>query len=108
MMKKIYGKEIKIPELAKIESLSNSRYITVFKEKMGMTPLEYLINLRINVACDLLKDLNMSVKEVAACVGYDNPYFFSKLFKKKTGISPTGYKTRSQAISSCDPSPIDQ
>jgi len=103
-----YGKEIKIPELAKMESLSNSRYITVFKENMGMTPSEYLIDLRINVACDLLKELNMSVKEVAACVGYDNPCFFSKLFKKKTGISPNGYKTGNQAISSYDPPSVNQ
>ena len=87
-----YGKELKIPDLAKMESLSNSRYITVFKENMGMTPSEYIIDLRINVAGDLLKNHEMSVKEVAACVGYDNPCFFSKLFKKKTGVSPKCYK----------------
>ena len=87
-----YGKELKIPELAKIESLSNSRYITVFKECMGMPPSQYIIDLRINVACDLLKNHAMSVKAVAACVGYDDSQFFSKLFKKRTGMSPKSYK----------------
>ena len=87
-----YGKALKIPELAKMESLSNSRYITVFKECMGMTPSQYVIDLRINVACDLLKNHTMSVKAVAACVGYDDPQFFSKLFKKRTGMSPKSYK----------------
>ena len=87
-----YGKEIKVPKLAKMEGLSNSRYITVFKKHMGMTPSEYIISLRINVACDLLKNHDMSVKEVAASVGYDNPHFFSKLFKKKTGITPKSYQ----------------
>lgn len=87
-----YGKELRIPDLAQMESLSNSRYITVFKERMGMTPSEYVIDLRINVACDLLKNHTMSIKEVAACVGYDNPCFFSKIFKKKTGMSPKSYK----------------
>lgn len=87
-----YNKEIRIPELAKMESLSNSRYIAVFKENMGMPPSEYILNLRINVACDLLRNHDMSVKEVAANVGYDNAHFFSKLFKKKTGSTPQKYK----------------
>lgn len=87
-----YSKEIRIPDLAKMESLSHSRYITVFKERTGMTPSEYVIHLRLNVACDLLRNRNVSVKEAAACVGYDNPHFFSKLFKKKIGVSPQTYK----------------
>ena len=87
-----YNKEIRIPELAKMESLSNSRYITVFKENMGMSPSEYILNLRINVACDLLRHHDLSVKEVAASVGYYNSHFFSKLFKKKTGSTPKKYK----------------
>ncbi len=87
-----YNKEIRIPDLAKMESLSNSRYITVFKQRMGMPPSEYIIHLRLNVACDLLKNRDVSVKEVAARVGYDNPHFFSKIFKKKMGVSPQEYK----------------
>lgn len=87
-----YSKDLRIPELAKMESLSNSRYITVFKKYMGMTPSDYIINLRINVACDLLKNSDMSIKEVAANIGYENAHFFSKLFKKKTGVSPKGYR----------------
>ena len=87
-----YNKEIHIPDLAKMESLSHSRYITVFKQRMGMPPSEYVTHLRLNVACDLLRNRNMSVKEAAACVGYDNPHFFSKLFKKRIGVSPRTYK----------------
>lgn len=87
-----YSRELRIPELAKMESLSNSRYITVFKKHMGMAPSDYVINLRINVACDLLKSSDMSIKEIAASVGYDNAHFFSKLFKKKTGVSPKAYR----------------
>ena len=87
-----YNQEIRIPDLAKMESLSNSRYITVFKQRTGMTPSEYVIHLRMNTACDLLRNHSMSVKEVADFVGYDNPHFFSKLFKKKIGVSPQAYK----------------
>lgn len=87
-----YSKDIRIPDLAKMESLSNSRYITVFKQRMGMPPSEYIIHLRLNVASDLLKNRDISIKEVASRVGYDNPHFFSKLFKKKMGVSPKQYK----------------
>ena len=87
-----YNKDLKIPDLAKMENLSNSRYITVFKKHMGIPPSDYIINLRINVACDLLKNHDMSIKAIAACVGYDDPHFFCKLFKKKTGISPKSYR----------------
>ena len=87
-----YDREIKIPQLAKMEFLSNSRYISVFKERFGMSPSEYIINLRMNVACQLLKSTDMTVKQIAAAVGYSDPHFFSKLFKKKTGASPREYR----------------
>ena len=86
-----YNREIRIPELAKMEMLSNSRYITVFKERTGLSPSEYLINLRMNAACDLLKNTKMSVKQVAVSVGYKDAHFFSRLFKRKTGNSPQEY-----------------
>lgn len=90
----VYNREIKIPELAKMESLSNSRYIAVFKKHMGMTPSDYIIGLRINVACELLKNRDRSIKEVAASVGYQDPHFFGKIFKKKMGLSPKNYRER--------------
>lgn len=86
-----YDKEIRIPDLARMESLSNSRYISVFKEKTGLAPSEYIINLRMNVACDLLRNTDMSVKEIAYSVGYSDAHFFGKLFKKKTGVTPQKY-----------------
>ena len=87
-----YDREIKIPCLAKMEFLSNSRYISVFRDRFGMSPSEYIINLRMNVACQLLKSTDMTVKQIAAAVGYSDPHFFSKLFKKKTGSSPREYR----------------
>ena len=87
-----YNREIRIPDLARMESLSNSRYITVFKQRMGMPPSEYIIHLRVNVACDLLKNRDVSVKEIAVRVGYDKSHFFSKIFKKHMGVSPKTYK----------------
>ena len=86
-----YDKELRIPDLARMESLSNSRYISVFKKKTGLAPSEYIINLRMNIACDLLHNTDMSIKEIAYAVGYNDAHFFSKVFKKKTGVAPQKY-----------------
>ena len=87
-----YNKEIRIPELARMELLSNSRYIALFKKRTGLSPSEYIIKLRMNVACDLLRNTDMSVKQISLSAGYSDPHFFSKLFKKKTGVSPQKYR----------------
>ena len=87
-----YNTEIRIPELAKMESLSNSRYITLFNKRMGISPTAYIIKLRMSIACDLLRNTDMSVKQIGILVGYDDAHFFSKLFKKHTGIAPQHYR----------------
>lgn len=88
-----FNTDIRIPELAKLESISNSRFISLFKSRTGMTPSEYITNLRMNTACELLLTTDKSVKEVGICVGYDDAHFFSRVFKKHFGISPNLYKT---------------
>ena len=57
-----------------------------------MTPMQYIISVRIENAQRLLCTQDYNVTEVAAIVGYDNPLYFSRLFKKQTGISPTDYR----------------
>lgn len=87
-----YHKDIQIPELAKMENLSYSGYIKLFKRRMGMPPSAYLIKLRMNAACDLLRNTDMSIKQIGISVGYDDAHFFSRLFKKHTGVSPQSYR----------------
>ncbi|MBQ8551903.1 MAG: helix-turn-helix transcriptional regulator [Clostridia bacterium] len=87
-----YHKDIQIPELAKMENLSYSGYIKLFKRRMGMPPSAYLIKLRMNAACDLLRNTDMSIKQVGVSVGYSDAHFFSRLFKKHTGVSPQSYR----------------
>ena len=62
--------------------LSYSYLSTLFKSELGMTFKEYLNLVRIQNACELLKKRNCSVSETAELVGYSNPYYFSKVFKK--------------------------
>lgn len=87
-----YNSEIKIPELASMENLSNSRYVARFTSAVGRSPMQYIVELRLRCACDLLENTDMSVKEVASLSGYDDPHFFSKLFKKHIGLSPSEYR----------------
>ena len=87
-----YATDLRVPQLAEMESLSNSRFITLFRQQTGVSPNEYIIKLRISIACDQLRNTRQSIKEIACSVGYPDPYFFSKLFKKKTGVSPQHYR----------------
>jgi AraC family transcriptional regulator, arabinose operon regulatory protein len=89
-----YGKELSVKELAKECNLSLFRFIHKFKSSTGMTPLSYLIKVRMDVACELLSNSSLSVSEVASIVGYKDPLYFSKAFKKTKGVSPKNYKQR--------------
>ena len=89
-----YQNDLKIPELAKLESLSHSRYVTVFRQRMGMSPSAYIINRRMTAACELLENTDISVKQVGALVGYSDPHFFCKIFKRHVGLTPTEYRLK--------------
>lgn len=57
-----------------------------------MSPLDYFIRMKIQYACQLLSQSNLKIKEAGEKTGYDDPYYFSRLFKKVTGKSPAQYK----------------
>ena len=87
-----YNTELRIPELAKMENLSVSRYNSIFKSTFGMSPLEYIIKIRLSFACDLLLGTNLSIKEISSQVGYGDPHFFSRIFRASIGISPRDFR----------------
>ncbi len=87
-----YTEQIPIPRLAAMENLSNSRYHVVFKQVTGKSPSEYITGLRMLHACELLSGTDMPVKQIGILVGYSDSHFFSKIFKKNLGVSPTEYR----------------
>ncbi len=89
-----YTKRIAIPELAKMENLSNSRFSALFRETVGISPIRYMTKLRMQNACELLLSTDLSVKQIGLTVGYDDPHFFSKHFKAYVGISPAEYRKK--------------
>ena len=87
-----YTKELKIPELAKIESLSASRYTFLFRKVMKCSPGEYVTRLRMTLACELLCSTDLSITEISTLTGYNDSHFFSRTFAKRIGMSPRSYR----------------
>ena len=83
-------------KLANWCNLDRSYFGKIFKDTVLVTPQEYIIRYRINVACDLLKDTDLSIGDISAQVGYDNQLHFSRAFKKVMGISPRDWKKRNR------------
>ena len=72
--------------------MSTCYFIRCFKQIVKTTPLHYLLSLRMSNAKSLLSNTNYNISEVAESVGYDNSLYFSRLFHKHTGFSPTEYR----------------
>lgn len=86
-----YMHPLTLDELAELHAMSPKRFSYFFHKYTGFRPIDYVIHYRMERACELLKAGHFSVKDVASSVGYANPLYFSRLFKKKTGRSPSAY-----------------
>ena len=72
--------------------MSVNWFIHSFKSVMKMSPMQYIISLRISTAKGLLEKSTKNIAEISNEIGYDNPLYFSRLFKKCTGLTPTEYR----------------
>ena len=85
-----YNEKISLDQIAENMYLSPFYISKIFKSETGDTPIRHLINIRLEKAKEQLEGgWEGSIQEVAASVGYDDAYHFSKLFKKRYGISPS-------------------
>lgn len=87
-----YTEELRIPDLAAMENLSNSRYHVIFKKITGRSPNEYITDLRMRHACELLRSTDMPIKQVCLLTGYGDSHFFSRIFKANIGLSPSEFR----------------
>lgn len=91
-----YAEPITLERLAQQFNYS-SRYLTrLVKEETAQSPIDYLIAVRIEKAKGLLQQTDASLQEVAASVGYQDVLYFSRLFKKHTGVTPGQFQSRAQ------------
>lgn len=87
-----YNETINIDEYASQNGMSISWFIRCFKSQTGYTPLQYILNLKLNNAQTLLESTNYTINEISNLVGYDNQLYFSRLFRKQKGMSPQQYR----------------
>ena len=91
-----YRENINIEEYVESLCLSNSLFFRKFKLYTGMTPLQYLLDIRLSNAKKLLETTDYSINEIASIIGYDNALYFSRLFHKHIGMSPKEYRNSLQ------------
>ncbi|WP_379141730.1 response regulator [Paenibacillus sp. sgz500992] len=87
-----YHKDLSIEELSEVAGLSISHFCTLFKQISGYTFLEFVTNCRMEKAKYILQNSNVKVYQVAPLVGYQDPRYFTQVFKKATGKTPTEYR----------------
>lgn len=86
-------KDISLDDASAVAGVSSFYLSKLFKEETGETFVNYLTEKRLEKAKAMLGNKSYSIKEVAACCGYNDQNYFSRLFKNKFGISPTDFKT---------------
>jgi AraC-like DNA-binding protein len=105
-----------VATLAAAVNVSPSHYSALFKRWTGCPPIDYFIHLRMQQACRLFDSTSLNVKEVAAALGYDDPFYFSRTFKAINQVAPSEYRAmpeklknsiRSTALSGASPCPED-
>lgn len=91
-----YDKSISIKQCAREHMMSVNWFIHGFKEKTKLSPKQYIVSLRLAAAKRYLESTDKSINEIANLVGYENALYFSRLFKKHIGMSPSEYKKKNE------------
>ncbi len=96
-MRSMLHEKLSVEEMAAMHHFSASYFSTLFRKATGMPPIDYFIHLKIQRACQLLYGGKVKVKDVAESLGYEDPFYFSRLFKKYMKVSPEQYKSMLQS-----------
>jgi transcriptional regulator GlxA family with amidase domain len=83
---------LQVATLAARASVSPSHFFALFKRRIGLAPMDYFTRLRMERACRLLETTSLSVKEVAAELGYEDQFYFSRVFKSVNRLAPSDYR----------------
>ncbi|MBL7763694.1 MAG: AraC family transcriptional regulator [Chitinophagaceae bacterium] len=88
------GSLLTLEEIAAAVNLSASHFSFLFKNKTGFSPIEYFNHLKIQRACQYLLFTNLRIREISWNLGIEDPYYFSRLFKKVMGVAPGEYRVK--------------
>ncbi len=92
VMHKNYDENIRIGEYARMLNLSTGRFMHLFTQTMGISPKQYLLRIKFEHAVELLSNTDLAVSRIAELVGFSDVNYFSRVFKKHMGHSPTFYR----------------
>jgi signal transduction histidine kinase/AraC-like DNA-binding protein/ABC-type sugar transport system substrate-binding protein len=87
-----YSQPLSLDEIAREVGISKKRLEKNFHQELGISPWEYLTRYRVKEAKGFLKTTNLNITEVAAKIGFEDPAYFSRIFRSQTGQSPTDYR----------------
>ena len=89
-----YSRVISNSELANQIYRSTDFCLKLFKREFGTTPYDYQISNKIRIASSLLQNTRKSIAEISEIIGYQNPHYFTSMFKARTGMTPTAYRNQ--------------
>ncbi|TAH66820.1 MAG: helix-turn-helix domain-containing protein [Anaerolineaceae bacterium] len=87
-----YNRDISLDDVSRIVDISPYYFSKLFKEETGENFIEYLTNMRIEKAKELLEHSDLNIKNICVDTGYSDPNYFSRIFKKQVGVTPTEYR----------------
>lgn len=88
-----YSENITLDFLSNLTYVNKFHLVHLFTKEMGISPINYLINKRIEESKNLLSTTNYSIRDISSIVGFSNSSYFSQMFKKITGISPKDFRS---------------
>lgn len=91
-----YQEKIQMDELAAIVNMSSSALLRAFSKEMKETPINYLVNLRLEKAAKMLRETHESITQISYSVGFHDSNYFSKMFRRKYSCSPREYRITNQ------------
>jgi len=91
-MRENIHKRLTLKEIAGFTGFSSSHFSSLFQKKTGYSPLNYLSQLKIQQACHYLDFTDMKINQISALIGLDDPFYFSRIFTKIMGSSPSEYR----------------
>lgn len=89
-----YEQKLKIEEVALAHDLNPEQFSRLARQLIGITPLQYLQNIRLGQAMELLLEEDLPIGEVAYLVGFEDANYFSRLFRRHVGVSPSKFRTK--------------
>jgi AraC-like DNA-binding protein len=101
-----HGEAICIQQLTQMAGMSESSLLRAFKQATGCTPVEHLSRLRIRHGCELLRRTDLNITEIAFEIGFNDSNYFTRIFRKQNGVTPSAYRAGQRTHGSTERSGI--